>query len=348
MFKKLFLQLRAMDVHVVGFGCAGSVAALSALRKGYDVYVSEEGRKAGEGTVCTGLVSKETLDFLRGYMDVERIALQKIKKAVLHFGKNQEMEIKHKDGAYVIDRRRMDFLLAKEAERKGAVVEYNERISKLSQYRSENIIGADGANSAVAEHFGFPRIEKFASVATAKIEEKVVERGSVHLYFNKYTRGFFSWIVDQGKRQEVGCGVILPKNVMSAFERFVEEIGVSAKVEESAIIPLRVRKKTGKRIDGRNVILVGDAAGQVKAFSGGGLAYGLRCAELSAEYIKNPEGYEKEWRRRYGMALMQFSILQSMNEVLPVGWIALGVCGLKLFGFEKFLGSRRMDNPLGV
>ncbi len=336
-----------MDAHIVGLGCAGSVAAISALKKGYEVHVSERGRRAGNSTVCTGLVSKETVGFLSKYLSTKRIIQNRINHAVLHFGKN-EINIKHREGAYIIDRKKMDFLLAEKAEQEGAKINFGERIRRISQYKSKNIIGADGANSTVAEHFGFPEIEKYALAATAKIDEKVVEKQSVHLYFNEYTRGFFSWIVDEGGVQEVGCGVILPNNVRHAFEKFARNIGIRAKLEESAIIPLRARKKTGARIGGRNVLLVGDAAGHVKAFSGGGLAYGLRCAELSAEFINNPSGYEQEWRRRYGLAMAQFEILQTINEVFPSALIGFGVWGLKILCTEKFLEGRKMDNPMGI
>ncbi|MEM4335841.1 MAG: NAD(P)/FAD-dependent oxidoreductase [Candidatus Anstonellales archaeon] len=336
-----------MNVHIVGLGCSGSVAALSALRNGYEVYASEQEKKPGANTICTGLVSKETLEFLQKYIKTERIGLQRIKKAVFHFGKTK-LEIKHREGAYVIDRKKMDFLLAKEAERRGATVEYGRRIERLSQYKSKNIIGADGANSVVAKNFGFPKIEKFVSAAIAKVNEEIIDKESVHLYFNEYTKGFFSWIVDQGKMQEVGCGVVLPNNVNAAFEKFTKEIGIKTRVEESAIIPIAVRRKTGMKKNGRNVLLVGDAAGHVKAFSGGGLAYGLRTAELSAQYIERPEGYEREWRRRYGLALTQFNVLQKINETLPTEMFNFGVNILKIFGIEKFLEKRKMDNPLGI
>lgn len=336
-----------MDVHVIGLGSSGSIAAISALRNGYDVYVSEQRRRAGENTVCTGLISKETIEFLNKYIPTKRIVLQKIKKAVLHFGKS-EISIEHRDGAYVVDRKKMDFLLAKKAGREGAKIKFRDRTSKMLQYRSKNIIGADGASSIVAEHFGFPGIEKFASAVVGKTHEKIVEKGSAHLYFNDYTKGFFSWVVDQGKMQEVGCGVILPNNVRCAFEKFVKGIGIKTKPEKNAVIPLRTRRKTGMRTDGKNVLLVGDAAGHVKAFSGGGVAYGLRIAELSAHYIEKPEEYDAAWKKRYGLVMAQFNFLQSANELLPSGMASFGAGMLKVFGVERFFENKKMDNPLGI
>ncbi|MGB9719582.1 MAG: hypothetical protein ACPL06_03245 [Candidatus Anstonellales archaeon] len=336
-----------MDVHIIGLGSSGSIAAISALRKGYEVHVSEQEGRAGESTVCTGLVSKETINFLQKYIDTEKIILQKIDKAVLHFGENK-IEIKHRDGAYVVDRKKMDFLLAEKAEREGADVNLGERVDRISQYKAKNIIGADGANSVVAQHFRFPEIKKFVLTATARTEDRIAEKQSVYLYFNDYTKGFFSWVVDQGKKQEVGCGVILPNNVEHAFEKFCRDIKVKIKIKESAVIPLEVRKKTGIRKNGVNVLLIGDAAGHVKAFSGGGLAYGLRIAELSAGYIQDPEGYEKEWKKRYGPALMQFSFLQKMNEMLPSPCIVFGAGMLNFFGIGRLLEKRKMDNPLGI
>jgi flavin-dependent dehydrogenase len=68
------------------------------------------------------------------------------------------------------------------------------------------------------------------------------------------------------------------------------------------------------RTYGHHVLLVGDAAGQVKPFSGGGLYPGLMAASLCAEAawsafqrddLSAPSlaRYEREWRRRLGREL---------------------------------------------
>jgi flavin-dependent dehydrogenase len=75
-------------------------------------------------------------------------------------------------------------------------------------------------------------------------------------------------------------------------------------------IPLKPLRRTF----GRRVLVVGDAAGQVKPTTGGGIYFGLICAEAAARTLHNAllvndlsasklSGYQKEWQRKLGKEL---------------------------------------------
>jgi len=75
-------------------------------------------------------------------------------------------------------------------------------------------------------------------------------------------------------------------------------------------IPLKPLAKTY----GDRVMVVGSAAGQVKPTTGGGIYYGLLCADIAANNLqralesnnlsaKNLSNYEKEWKRKLGREL---------------------------------------------
>ena len=60
--------------------------------------------------------------------------------------------------------------------------------------------------------------------------------------------------------------------------------------------------------------VVGDAAGQVKPTTGGGIYFGLLCADIAANHLhralesddlsaKSLAGYEQEWRKKLGQEL---------------------------------------------
>jgi flavin-dependent dehydrogenase len=51
------------------------------------------------------------------------------------------------------------------------------------------------------------------------------------------------------------------------------------------------------------VYLVGDAAGQVKATTGGGIIQAMTAAQALADSIINKKNYELEWRKRLGKDL---------------------------------------------
>jgi flavin-dependent dehydrogenase len=68
------------------------------------------------------------------------------------------------------------------------------------------------------------------------------------------------------------------------------------------------------RTYGERLVVVGGAAGQVKPTTGGGIYYGLLCAELAADNLhraletdslsaKSLANYEREWKRKIGREL---------------------------------------------
>ncbi|MEE8354060.1 MAG: hypothetical protein V3S10_06335, partial [Dehalococcoidales bacterium] len=75
-------------------------------------------------------------------------------------------------------------------------------------------------------------------------------------------------------------------------------------------IPLKPLRRTYRD----RLLVVGTAAGQVKPTTGGGVYYGLLCANIAAEHLdralttgdlsaKSLAGYERDWKRRLGWEL---------------------------------------------
>ena len=70
---------------------------------------------------------------------------------------------------------------------------------------------------------------------------------------------------------------------------------------QAGLIPIYDPKP--KRIN-KNVYLIGDAALQVKALSGGGIIKGMLAAEELYNSLTNNLDYEMLWRKRMGMDLL--------------------------------------------
>ena len=75
------------------------------------------------------------------------------------------------------------------------------------------------------------------------------------------------------------------------------------------------------------VLVVGDAAGQVKPVTGGGIYFGLLCADIAADHLdralrngdlsaRSLAGYERAWRQRLGKELKQGYFARRMYERL--------------------------------
>jgi flavin-dependent dehydrogenase len=193
----------------------------------------------------------------------------------------------------------MDRELAHKAEDEGADIRYGERVD--GSFHSSNVIGADGPLSSVASHFGFPRIKRFASTLQAIMPYRSEEHDMVEVFLsNSMFPGFFGWIIPQDEyTAEFGVGVETG-DVQSAWKALLKLKKLEDSVKPNgAIIPLRMRDKTSMRNRSWNVILAGDAAGQVKATTGGGVVFGGNCAALAGKFATNPLRYEMEWRARF-------------------------------------------------
>jgi geranylgeranyl reductase family protein len=338
------------SVHVIGAGPAGSVAAISALHEGHRVEISEEHSVPGFPVDCSGLVSKDGLEALSDLIDYKKYSLNPMHGAILDFsGHRMKIDAK-KPIAFVINRASFDFALASKAEAEGAKLVRNERIS--SQFRGDSIIGADGPNSAVASHFHFPQIRRFALTARCKVRYDGENPHFIRAHLsNNVSPGFFSWLIPHNEEwAEMGTGVLLPKNPLSALHSFSKRIGIPLSKEiRFALIPLECRKRTSLRSDGKTVLLAGDAAGQVKSSTGGGVFFGTSCARLAGKYAFAPELYEREWKRLYNKDLRMHKFAHFVYGALPDSALNLSGRLLSFFNIEGYLEEREnMDHPTRI
>lgn len=291
-------------VHVVGAGPAGSMAAISALSSGFDVVMSEDHTVAGQPENCSGLFSKDGLESLRRFVNYEKFKINDIYGADIHL-LDQRLSVRRESPVgFVCDRAAMDQALAKRAESEGAKVNYGERIK--DKFHSDNIIGADGPLSSVANYFSFNKIGQYAATLQALINFRCSDMHAVQVFLsNSLFPGFFAWIIPHDEyTAELGVGVEVPHKVHEAWKTLLKLKGVDSTIKpKGAIIPIGIRPQTGMRIGKRNILLTGDAAGQVKSTTGGGVIFGSNCAILAGKYATAPLRYELEWRARFGADL---------------------------------------------
>jgi digeranylgeranylglycerophospholipid reductase len=336
------------DVHVVGAGPAGSIAAISALREGHSVFLSEEHEVPGIPRNCSGLFSKDGLETLGGFMDFRKFVSNAIHGADIDLA-GQGFSVRRKDPvAYVCDRSSMDQHLAKTAESEGARMFFSQRISRLDQLRSGNIIGADGPLSFIADAFGFPRARGFASTLQEVLPYKSEDSHVIEMFISKERfPGFFAWIIPQDEdTAEFGVGVLSPAKPIHGWKHLLRMKGMGFQKPKGFIIPLRPRPRTGSRIGRRNVLLVGDAAGQVKSTTGGGVVFGGNCAALAGRHATNPLGYELAWRSRFGPDLAMHALLHGYLSSRTESQLADLGRRIKKTNLDDYLSRHgHMDKP---
>ena len=336
-----------MRVHVVGAGPAGSVAAISALRENHNVSLYEEHSHAGLPVNCSGLISKEGLESLKEFVDYRKHIISKMRGAVIDCAGSQLIVDSKKDIAYTINRASFDEALAQKAEEEGAKTYYNKRAS--APFPDGHIIGADGPNSIVASHFNFPKIERFAGISQAAIKYDGPMPGYVRIFLsNEKYPGFFAWLIPKNEEYaEVAAGCVLPENPNKALDFLAKELGREFPKERThSIIPVAQRERTSAFSQSRNILLVGDAAGQVKSTTGGGIVFGTGCAKIAGRNINTPKQYEREWRATYGKELDTHCRLHKVLGTLNDDSLRAFASIASTFKIEEFLQRNgNMDNP---
>ena len=310
------------DVAIVGAGPIGSFIAKEIASLGYDVVIFEEHSEIGNPSHCSGLFSTHIFDIV-GKIGI----LHPAKKAIIYAPDGSTLKIgDERVRGYVVDRVKFDRELAKMAGAKGADIHLKERVKKVSYpemrtnkgaYKARIIVGADGINSIVRKEMGIraPKIIGAAQIiAPSNLDEDTVE-----IFVGSSTApGFFAWRIPLFDNL-AKIGLASYKNSWVYLKKLIKKL----KVQPLSISGGGISINTVERTYANGMLIVGDAAGQVKATSGGGVYPGLMCAKCAIETIENAlekgdysenslRDYESCWRNGIGKELKYASYLHRL------------------------------------
>jgi len=284
-------------VLVVGGGPAGSLSAIAL--KDHEVLMVEEHQSAGFPMQCAGLISEECYGRLKRYSDCK---LNEIRGAFFIAPSGKFVELEGKSKAVVIDRKILDRdLLEKASEfaevwvkskfmkahgRRAEIMKMGERTFVEFDY----LVGADGVYSRVARCFGFERPEVLSAVQV-ECRYEALSDDMVELFFG-CSDGFFAYAVPIDEYARVG--VVSKSNPLCYLKNLLRRISdrISGKILELNVgaIPIGLVEFVKEK-----VFLVGDSAGMVKPYTGGGLFYITEATEILAKTFPNLE----EFRNRF-------------------------------------------------
>ncbi|MFB6170983.1 MAG: geranylgeranyl reductase family protein [Haloarculaceae archaeon] len=301
------------DFVVVGAGPAGARFARSAARRGRDVLVLEQG-EIGEPLACSGHVSLDVWQYVPDEAR-ERLFQNDVYGARFHTGGPDSAAHRFYKETVVsnaVGRVELDRTLAAAAADAGADVRDGHTVTDVDPrpdrvvvtaagpdgtvtHEARLVAGCDGPRSRVRDRLGIPEPEGFLhgvlGFDPAPDHDDFVD---VHLT----VPGFFAWRIPRGDAGvEYGLAVPPGDDAPGRFEAFLDDYGVTVDRRCSGAIPVGPPPRTV----GRRGFLVGDAAGQTKPFTGGGILYGMRAADHAARTIDPLEpatlgDYERAWR----------------------------------------------------
>ena len=279
--------MQETDILIVGAGPIGCYLAEKLSSKGISVLVIDKKKKIGKHA-CSGLVSTRLDDFV----DIDKSLIEHSIKGSIFHSKKETFTIKKDDvQAYVLDRIAFDRFMAKQAEASGAKIltdtpfldygikdKFVYTSTGKGIIKSKLIIGCDGAGSIVRRKSDLDSgqittVNGILGYTDEKNDSDLVEL----FYGGDIAPGFFAWKIPRGERVEYGLAS--DKNHIEYFNKFVS----GHKIDKTYAHPICFGHLKSTVAD--NVMLVGDAALQVKPFSGGGIIYGLVCADIAVEVI---------------------------------------------------------------
>jgi len=325
------------DVIIVGAGPIGCRAAKLISERGFKTLVVEEHGKIGEPVQCTGLVSYR---IFRSCGLSDNFVVNDVNFAKFFSSSGHSLELKSKRRVFVIDRRKLDVGLAVEAKNSGAKIKTQTRFMKFRKvagglkvktskgtFDTKLLVGADGPNSTVAK---VANIENTDTLLTGLqfIVRDNFDSDSVELWFGSdVSPDFFGWVVPENNRK-ARVGIAASRNVKKHFDSFVRkrfQKKITGKNKTAGLIRCGLIEKSVAD----NVILVGDAASQVKPFTGGGLIYGLIGAEYAAKacvkalkketYNKRflLRNYDRRWKEKLWFPITKGMFIRNVVKNSP-------------------------------
>jgi digeranylgeranylglycerophospholipid reductase len=313
------------QVVVVGAGPAGSTAARYAAEAGVDVLLIDRKSVVGSPVQCAGyLPSEEELaDMLPLVPDQDELYSVDVQFEIARTyetvivspqGKRTYLKFEGK----TIDRARWDPHLVDLAVEAGAefrpstqamALESGMLMTDRGTFVPGVVIAADGPHSRMRSAVGLPDPKLICPAINSPSEH--LHGGKVEMHFNKEAAGTYAWVIPAGEGiSHVGLGADPRRkdvDLKGNLKAFAEKVGAKLGPVTGGFVP-----SAGpiKRTVKGNVMLVGDAAGQVMASNGGGvpiaMAAGRRAGQVAADAVKgrgDVRDYENRWRAELGDVL---------------------------------------------
>jgi digeranylgeranylglycerophospholipid reductase len=331
------------EIVVVGAGPAGCWTARRLAERGRDVALLDENEGPRTDVVCTGIVGREA--FERFPLPQEAVT-DVVRKAFFFSPSGQAVPYEpSRPLARVVDRRRFDAALGRGAASAGATLlrghaaravrrEDGRVLVTCRTPSGERVLGARALVVATGHQrwlhadagLGAPR--RYVHGVHADLPFGPLE--GAELYFgNGIAPGFFAWAVPFG-RGMARMGVLAPQGARRYFLDFLARPAIRRRLGPRVVAALEggpgdpdaawlaSRLRSRGIVQGPvspsyadRVLAVGEAAGQVKTTTAGGIYYGMLGADLAAGALDRAlasdrldaaslAGYEEAWRSRLG------------------------------------------------
>ena len=343
-------MIQNIDLAVVGAGPAGSSAAQAAAEAGLSVWLIDKKKEIGSPVQCGGFLPEaEELEKLLPSAELPR-ALADIPERII-LCRTSMQRIYSPSGSFkefsvagrVIDRRAFDRHLAHRAAIAGARIlpatrarlaegqlQLSGRFGGLVQPKV--IIGADGPHSTVSQAMGNPVHETGICLEYEMVDVDIDPRAAEMYLSARYAPGGYAWIIPLGSDSaNVGVGVrasyLSGEKLPQILDCFIAHHPPAREklAGGEAVAVMRGAVPAGgspPAIMKDNLLLAGDAAGQVMATSGGGIPLavvgGSIAGQAAAAYLRGEErleDYPSSINKEFGIQLARSVQIRKMVDL---------------------------------
>jgi digeranylgeranylglycerophospholipid reductase len=326
------------------------------------VLVLERNRKAGESVCCAGIIGMECA---RAFDIDENVIIKRVNSASLFAPSGELLHVARSEPqACILDRVAFEIGLAEQAQNTGVKYLFDSRVRDIftekehvsvavSTRGEERTITAKAAVIATGfaptllRRLGLGDYRDFTIGAQAEVTARGIDE--VEVYFGDVAPGFFGWLVPT-KPSTVRVGLMSRRKAGYYLKKWLEKLLARGTISPPAAkicygaIPLRPPARTY----GERLLVVGDAAGQVKPTSGGGIYYGLLSADIAVKTLhqaledndlsaKSLAAYQREWRKLLGRELRVGYWTRKLFERLSERQINRVFRALKSRGIDRTL-----------
>ena len=320
------------DVLIAGGSVAGLTTARECSSNGNSTIVIEEDHEIGTPEHCGGMVSLSGLQKLGLMLDSNNfqnaVPMAKIRSRSVSFEVSAE-----KQNVIVLDRRGLDKQIAKQAEDAGAQIRTRCTFKSIAKKESKYTIKtSDGEIECkyFVDAKGLGSLKDASQngiLASAQFEvyAKWIGGKTVEIFFDsdKYP-GFFMWIIPmgdgRGKIGVAGKGI----NTSMALHEFIRSKGEKYSIIRKIFAPIWIGGPRSQFVFDRTLI-VGDAAGQTKPTTAGGIFScgmgGVLAGQAISNAIeKNDDSllyeYEKSWKSMFQKEFQSMLLARKVLERL--------------------------------
>ncbi len=295
------------DAVIVGGGPAGATAATDLANAGRFVLLLD---KAGRIKPCGGAIPPR---LIADFAIPDHLLVAKATSARMIAPSNESVEMPVGENGFVgmVDRDKYDEWLRERAalcgaarttgkfqritrDKSGIATVHYDTSDGPASVRTRMVIGADGARSAVARQ-NIPGAEKMPCVFAYHEVVKSPQNGEGGfdpgrcdvVYQGHLSPDFYAWVFPHGDTASIGVGSahkgFALREAVDTLRRTTGLDACETVRGEGAPIPLKPLKRWD---NGRDVLVIGDAAGVVAPASGEGIYYAMASGRYAAEAVE--------------------------------------------------------------